>query len=130
MDYRQISKKKLDTMYYLCNGKRRIIYRTNMINYYITTQKGKNQLCLNFFRQISLLNNDYKVIAKILATRLQAVFPNIINDDQSGYPKGRYIGQNVRILEDVTFLLKKTILKVFCFQLILILSIGIFFSKL
>ncbi len=34
--------------------------------------------------------------------RLQDVLPSIINDDQSGYLKGRFIGQIIRLLEDVT----------------------------
>ncbi len=73
----------------------------------LLSKKGKNRLFLKNWRPISLLNNDYNVIA-ILAMRLQLVLLNIINDDQSGYLKGRYIGQNIRILEDVSFLLKKT----------------------
>ncbi len=39
----------------------------------------------------------------MLAMRLQLVLPNIINDDQLGYLKGHYIGQHIRILEDVSF---------------------------
>ncbi len=39
--------------------------------------------------------------------RLQLVLPNIINDDQSGYLKSHYIGQNIRILEDCHFLTSK-----------------------
>ncbi len=31
-----------------------------------------------------------------------------INDDQSGYLKGRYIGQNIRILVDITFFTKQS----------------------
>ncbi len=73
----------------------------------LLTKKGKNRLFLNNCRPISLLNTDYKVIVKILAMRLQLVLPNIINDDQSGYLKGRYIGQNIRILEDVSFFTKE-----------------------
>ncbi len=38
---------------------------------------------------------------------LQLVLPNIINNDQSGYHKGRYIGQNVRILDDISFFTKQ-----------------------
>ena len=66
-------------------------------------KKHKNRLLLKNWRPISLLNTDYKIIAKMLAIRLQEVLPSIINDDQSGYLKGRYIGQNIRILEDVSF---------------------------
>ena len=35
------------------------------------------------------------------ATRLQIVIGNIIGEEQTGYIKGRFIGQNVRIIEDV-----------------------------
>ncbi len=52
----------------------------------------KNRLYLKNWWPISLLNTDYKVIAKILAARLQTVLPDIINDDQFGYLKGQYIG--------------------------------------
>ncbi len=35
--------------------------------------------------------------------RIQEALPAIINFDQSGYLKVRYIGQNIRILEYVSF---------------------------
>ncbi len=47
------------------------------------------------------MNTDYKIIAKLLASRLKLVLHSINN--QSGYLQGWYIGQNLRILEDVTF---------------------------
>ncbi len=50
---------------------------------------------------------DYKVNGKILAMILQSVLSNIINDDQSGNLKSCYIGQNIRILEYVSFLLNE-----------------------
>ncbi len=44
--------------------------------------------------------------------RPQLVLPNIINDEQSGYRKGRYIGQNIRILEDISYFTKQNQLPV------------------
>ncbi len=35
--------------------------------------------------------------------RLQNVLPYIINEDQTGYIKGRFVGQNIRIIEDVVY---------------------------
>ncbi len=66
-------------------------------------KKCKNRLYLKNWRLISLLNTNYKIIAKLLATQLQAVLPSFINDDQSSYLKGRFIGQNIKLLEDATF---------------------------
>ncbi len=34
---------------------------------------------------------------------MQEVLPSIISKDQSGYLKGRYIGQNIRLLQDINF---------------------------
>ena len=70
-------------------------------------KKDKNRLFLKNWRPITLLNTDYKIIAKILATRLQKVLPYVIDEDQTGYIKGRFIGQNIRIIEDVLYFVKK-----------------------
>ena len=53
------------------------------------------------WRPISLLNTDYKIIARILSNRLQKVLPSIINEDQTGYIKNRYIGENIRTILDI-----------------------------
>ncbi len=36
-------------------------------------------------------------------TRIQSVLPSSINEEQSYYNKGQYIGQNIGILEDIFF---------------------------
>jgi len=63
-------------------------------------KKGKNKLLIKNWRPITLLNTDYKILAKLLALRIETVMPFIICDDQTGYIKGRFIGQNIRIIED------------------------------
>ena len=50
---------------------------------------------------ISLTNCDYKILAFILARRLQAVINNLVSEDQSAYVKGRYIGINARTILDI-----------------------------
>jgi len=53
------------------------------------------------WRPISLLNIDYKILARVLALRLQKVLPKIISLDQQGYIKNRYIGYNIRQIQDI-----------------------------
>ena len=53
------------------------------------------------WRPISLLNCDYKIVAKAVATRMKWVLSAIINRDQTGFLKGRSIGENVRLLNSV-----------------------------
>ncbi len=54
-------------------------------------KKTKDRHFLKNWRPISLLNTDYKIIAKLLANHMKSVLPSIIDEDQSGYLKGRYI---------------------------------------
>ena len=64
-------------------------------------KKNKPQQYLKNWRPISLLNCDYKIAAKAVATRMKMVLPDIINNDQTGFLKGRSIGENVRLLNSV-----------------------------
>ena len=54
------------------------------------------------WRPISLLNTDYKVATKAIAARIAKVLPSLIHEDQTGYIKGRFIGQNIRLIADIT----------------------------
>ena len=56
---------------------------------------------LKNWRPISLLNTDYKILTKFLANRLQKVIPKLVSEDQSGYIKNRYIGENIRTILDI-----------------------------
>ena len=61
----------------------------------------KDRLYLKNWRPISLLNVDYKILAKALANRLIEFLPQLIDEDQTGYVKKRFIGNNIRIIEDI-----------------------------
>lgn len=56
---------------------------------------------LENWRPISLLTIDYKIAARVLAKRLQKVIHNIVSLDQQGYIKNRYIGYNIRQIQDI-----------------------------
>jgi exonuclease III len=64
-------------------------------------KKDKIRYLLKNWRPITLLNTDYKILTKCLAMRLQNILPSIINEDQTGYMKGRYIGENIRSIADL-----------------------------
>ena len=55
---------------------------------------------LDNWRPIALLNNDYKIGAKCLANRLKRILNILISPEQTGFMKGRYIGENVRVILD------------------------------
>ena len=48
-----------------------------------------------------MLNCDYKIAAKAIAGRLKFFLPNLINSDQTGFIKGRFIGENIRLLQSI-----------------------------
>ena len=99
--YIDIKKILFDSITYaMNNGELSIEQKRSIIT--LLPKKNKNKLYIKNWRPISLLNTDYKLIAKIFASRLQNVLPSVINYDQSGYLKNRYIGQNIRLLEDVS----------------------------
>ena len=63
-------------------------------------KKGVREDIKNW-RPISLLNNDYKIITKILSNRLRSVINEIIHEDQRGCIPGRNSSDCVRMLEDL-----------------------------
>ncbi|KAL5717241.1 hypothetical protein ACHQM5_010283 [Ranunculus cassubicifolius] len=53
------------------------------------------------FRPISLCNFSYKIISKILANRLKIHMDNIISPFQGAFVKGRSIGHNTSLVQEV-----------------------------
>ena len=56
---------------------------------------------LKNWRPISLLNVIYKIGSASIANRLKRILPKLIHEDQTGFVKGRYIGDNIRLLYDM-----------------------------
>ena len=69
-------------------------------------KKNKDLEHLKNWRTISLLNNDYKIATKAIAIRMERVLPKIIHSSQTGYVKGRYIGESIRTITDIMSLTK------------------------
>ena len=63
-------------------------------------KKGDAELLSNY-RPISLTCVDYKILAFCLANRMQKVIKCIVSPSQVAYIKDRFIGCNIRLIEDV-----------------------------
>jgi len=63
--------------------------------------KGVTQHSLNDYRPISLIGSLYKIIAKILSSRLRNVMPKLISDNQFAFIGGRNILDGVAIANEV-----------------------------
>lgn len=62
---------------------------------------GKDPLECGSYRPISLLNTDVKILAKLLALRLDKVISPIISMDQTGFMRNRHSFINIRKLLNV-----------------------------
>jgi len=68
--------------------------------------KGKgSKALLDSYRPITLLNSDYKRLAKALATRFGPALQHVVDPTQTAFVPGRWIGDNVLChLEEVEYL--------------------------
>ena len=72
-----------------CKGVLSLIYK-----------KGERENLKNW-RPLTLLNVDYKIIAKCFALRFKPLLPSLINSNQKGYVNGRYINEANRLIQDI-----------------------------
>ena len=64
-------------------------------------KQNKDITTLDNWKPISLLNVDYKIAAKVIANRVKNIITEIIDHSQTGFIKGRYIGENIRLLFEI-----------------------------
>ena len=64
-------------------------------------KEDSDLLDLQNWRPITLLNIDYKIASKTLDKRIENVLPKLVHSDQTGFMKGRYIGENIRLIYDL-----------------------------
>lgn len=70
----------------------------------VIPKKDRDPLKPSSYRPISLLNTDYKIIAKALANRLAIYLPKLINVDQTGFVQKRQSADNVSRLLSIIHL--------------------------
>ncbi|CAN1141001.1 LINE-1 retrotransposable element ORF2 protein [Linum perenne] len=63
--------------------------------------KKFNAADMKDYRPISCCNVIYKVISKVLASRLSKVLPSIISPAQNAFIKGRYIGDGILLAHEL-----------------------------
>ena len=76
-----------------------VTQRRGIIN--LIPKKDSEPFLIKNWRPISLLNCDYKIAAKALVNRLKKVLPKLVNSDHTGFMKGRFIGENIRLIDGV-----------------------------
>ena len=104
--WKDIGGKLLETIKFsTIKGELPISFRRGIIT--LLPKPNKDSLQIKNYRPISLLNCDYKILAKSIANRLGKYIPTIINRDQTGFVAGRYIGQNIRAIDDVMWYAKQ-----------------------
>lgn len=62
---------------------------------------GKDHLIIENWRPISLLNTDYKIVAKLFSKRLKKYLDEIISENQNGFMANRHISSNIRLVLDL-----------------------------
>ncbi len=67
----------------------------------LVPKSHKDTLVVDNWRPITLLNNDYKILASILAERLKYGLDDLIDECQSGFIKGHHISNNIRLVLDL-----------------------------
>lgn len=70
-------------------------------------KKSGNPKDLKNFRPISMLNTDFKILAKVLANRLKKVLPKIIKTTQAYGVQGRDIADVVKSIRDTICYMKE-----------------------
>ena len=79
----------------------RLIGTQNQGVIHLIPKKDKDLTVLSSWRPLSLLNTDYKILAKVLCNRLKTTLQEIINPDQIGYIEKRFSGENTRLISDI-----------------------------
>ena len=64
-------------------------------------KENKPRKYLKNLRPLTLLNITYKLASGSIANRLKCILPTLISEEQTGFVKERFIGENIRFVYDV-----------------------------
>ena len=87
------------TVVHVTVGERSKLIRRGIIK--LIPKKDAEPYFVKNWRPITLLKCDYKIAAKAIANRLKNVLPKLINSDQTCFLKGRFIGENIRLVDGI-----------------------------
>lgn len=62
---------------------------------------NKDLLLIDNWRPICLLNDDYEIMALVLANRMKEFLDTIIDETQSGFMRNRHLSKNMRLVLDL-----------------------------
>lgn len=103
-----------DFKHFICNSLNEA-YRVNRLS--VTQREGvivcipkgdKSRKYLKNWRPICLLNVLYKLCSGCIANRIKKILPQIIHEDQTGFIKNRFIGDNIRLTYDIIQYINRT----------------------
>ncbi len=95
------------TLLYKGKGSKALLH-VCVMNSSPTQKKKKKKALLDSFRPITLLNSDYKLLAKALATRFGPALQHVVDPTQTAFVRGRWIGDNVLCHLEVVEYLQQT----------------------
>ena len=67
----------------------------------LSSKDDAELLLLQNWRPITLLNVDHKIASKAIERRNEPMLTMLVHPDQTGFIKGRYVGENVRLISDI-----------------------------
>ena len=100
MFWNEVSKPLLEALNYGFEiGQLSISQKRGIIKF--IPKKSEELYYIENWRPLTLLNCDYKIATKAIANRLKTHLHKLINNDQTGFLKGRFIGENIRLIDSV-----------------------------
>ena len=64
-------------------------------------KRNKPRNLIKSYRPTTLLNVCYKIVSATIANRLKTVLQYLIDSSQSAHLRGRFIGDNIRLVYDI-----------------------------